>query len=58
MHYKPGKQNTFAGTLSCTPEQKQLKCLKSCTETVMKELLNDSDSTQYNKYRTDKFLKT
>ena len=62
LHFKPGKQNIFAGTQSCTPEQKHLKCTQSCTEIVplkiMKELLDDSDSTQYNKYRTEKFIKT
>ena len=58
LHFKPGKQKIFAGTLRCTPEQKHLKCIESCRETVMKELLDDSDSTQYNKDGADKFLKT
>ena len=50
LHYKPGKQNTVADTLSRTSEQTHLEDIQSCTETVpvemVKPLLDRSNLTQ------------
>ena len=52
LHYKPGKQNTIADTLSRTSEETHLEYIQSCTETVpvemVKALLDRSDLTQEN----------
>ena len=49
LHYKLGKQNTIAATLSRTSEQTHLKHIQSCTETVpiemVKALLDRNSST-------------
>ena len=52
LHYKPGKHNTIAETLSRTSEQTHLEHIPSCTETVsveiVKALLDRSNLTQEN----------
>ena len=52
LHYKQGKHNTTAETLSRTSEQTHLEHIQLCTETVsveiVKALLDCSDLTQEN----------
>ena len=52
LHYKPGKQNNIANTLSCTSEQTHSEHMQSCTEIVslemVKALSNRSDLTPKN----------
>ena len=52
LHYKSGKQDPIADTLSRTSEQTHLEHIQSCTETVpvemVKALLDRSDLTQEN----------